>query len=189
MHRDKIPRMKIYRICKVCGNEFWTVPSVIASGSGKCCSIGCRGKSMITSPTAKFIKFTKRDSNTGCLLWTSTINKVTQYGQVNINGKTHNAPRFFFQYFLGPIPKHIEVDHLCRNHVCVNPEHLEPVTHKINIHRGISPMAFFAKRTHCSRGHGYTPANTRIAHDGSRVCRRCDALDHAAKRMRPIIYL
>lgn len=75
---------------------------------------------------------------------------------------------------LGPIPEGLELDHLCRVSLCVNPWHLEPVTHKVNQERGRGSV------THCKRGHPFDEENT--AHRTNarlgktqRACRRCDA--------------
>jgi hypothetical protein len=75
----------------------------------------------------------------------------------------------------GPIPAHLEIDHLCRNTGCVNPLHLEAVTHHENMLRGI-PGKHLADRTHCPKGHAYDNANTRIGTNGRhrrRSCRTC----------------
>jgi len=79
------------------------------------------------------------------------------------------AHRFSFELLVGPIPKGLTLDHLCRNPRCVNPAHLEPVTHKDNVLRGESPMAKQAKQTHCKRGHLLPPKNER----GKRECAEC----------------
>jgi len=82
------------------------------------------------------------------------------------------------------------MDHLCRVTLCVNPDHLEPVTQRINILRGNSPAAANAAATHCPYGHKYTESNTYIRPDrGSRECRKCmkrwaghpDSVAHAQK--------
>jgi hypothetical protein len=73
----------------------------------------------------------------------------------------------------GPVPEGLELDHLCRNRRCVNPAHLEPVTHLENMLRGQTVNAINAAKTHCPRGHEYTPENTYIAPPGSRTKRRC----------------
>lgn len=86
-------------------------------------------------------------------------------------GKAH---RFSYELFKGPIPAGLTIDHLCRNTYCVNPEHLEAVTNRENILRGISPPAIFAKKTHCSKGHEFTPENTYIRnYKIGRKCRIC----------------
>lgn len=59
------------------------------------------------------------------------------YGRATIDGSTKLAHRIFYEKFVGPIPLGLSLDHLCRNPPCVNPSHLEPVTHAENCRRGI----------------------------------------------------
>ena len=79
-----------------------------------------------------------------------------------------------FNHVIGIVPKGLELDHLCRNRSCYCPAHLEPVTHMENFLRGASPAYTAAQkaRTHCIRGHEFTPENTRFSLK-NRVCRQC----------------
>jgi hypothetical protein len=61
---------------------------------------------------------------------------------------------------MGPIPPNRQLDHLCRNPQCVNPKHLDLVSHRENVLRGIGFYAINARKTHCPQGHPYTPENT-----------------------------
>lgn len=74
----------------------------------------------------------------------------------------------------GPIPEKYTVDHLCRNTLCVRPDHLECVTNAENVSRSDSVSAVNARKTHCHQGHEFTEANTRII--VGRKCRECDRL-------------
>ena len=66
------------------------------------------------------------------------------------------------------------VDHICRNKMCVNPHHLRSVTHKVNsLENSVSPAALNSKKTHCKRGHQFTPENIRMVKTG-RSCRACE---------------
>jgi hypothetical protein len=71
------------------------------------------------------------------------------------------------------VPEGMQLDHLCRNRLCCNPEHFEVVSPSENTlrqdHAG-------RKKTHCPRGHEYNDTNTRITPDGKRVCRACDRM-------------
>jgi hypothetical protein len=73
----------------------------------------------------------------GCWEWTGSLDTcgyARMYDGVNVI----SAHKFSYEYFTKPIPVGLEFDHLCRNRRCVNPEHLEPVTHLENIRRGKS---------------------------------------------------
>jgi hypothetical protein len=80
--------------------------------------------------------------------------------------------RHSYRLHFGPIPAGLELDHLCRNRGCFNPDHLEAVTHAENMRRG-----YWGAKTHCPQGHEYTAENTIInSVDGGRMCRECKAL-------------
>lgn len=95
------------------------------------------------------------------------------HGRFRVNGCKVLAHRWSYEFHVGPIPNGLTIDHLCRNPPCVNPAHLEPVTHRTNVLRGDGPAAHNAAKTHCPSGHAYTPANTYIDSLGRRVCRVC----------------
>lgn len=103
------------------------------------------------------------------------------------NGKRCvRAHRFSYETFVGPIAVGLQIDHLCRNRLCVNPEHLEPVTQKVNLLRGESQPARNAVKTHCVHGHEFTPENTYHKPGESwRNCRTCTRL--ANRKNRPLI--
>jgi hypothetical protein len=82
------------------------------------------------------------DPASGCWLWQRSKDRHG-YGQVRKDGRLVYAHRRAFERHVGPIPKGLYIDHLCRNPACVNPAHLEPVTHGENLRRGAS-----AKLTH-----------------------------------------
>lgn len=75
------------------------------------------------------------DQQTGCWVWQGAT--ATGYGMVfSMNRGREQAHRLYYQRYKGPIPEGMELDHLCRNHACVNPDHLEPVTRTENVRRG-----------------------------------------------------
>ena len=107
----------------------------------------------------------------GCWQWTAYIG-TSGYGQFKDEEGQTLAHRWAYKYFTGPIPEGWEIDHLCRNRWCVNPQHLEAVTTQENVLRSDSPCAINAKKTHCSQGHPYDSENT-YEHKGKRYCRTC----------------
>lgn len=125
-----------------------------------------------------------------CWLWTGATagRPGARYGRIYAGERTEagnprgaQAHRVAYELFVGPIPKGLEIDHLCRTTLCVNPAHLEPVTYKENQRRGNSPMANQARQTHCKRGHALDETNTYVWHN-LRRCRRCNADAQAAIR-------
>ena len=113
------------------------------------------------------------DKTPTCWLWTLALNS-DGYGSVSIQGVQIRAHRLSYLLVRGPVPDGMQLDHLCRVRHCLNPDHLEPVTAKTNLLRGINPWAINKRRTHCVHGHKFTPENTRLRPDGRRQCRACD---------------
>jgi hypothetical protein len=113
-----------------------------------------------------------RDPATGCWQWTGFVDKNTGYGGFWFERRPIPAHRASYTLFKGPIPIGLEIDHLCRNRPCVNPEHLEAVTKKVNVLRGEGLSAVHKRKTHCIRGHLLSGENMRQDKWG-RVCRKC----------------
>ena len=111
----------------------------------------------------------------GCWIWTGSTSSVG-YGHC-FRSRGHAAlyaHRVIYEYFLGTIPEGFELDHKCRLHQCVNPQHLEAVTHKENCLRGSSLWAKEATQTHCLRGHRFDETNTYYRRERfGRQCRAC----------------
>lgn len=122
-------------------------------------------------PIERFLsKVNKTDS---CWIWTGASTGRTGYGQFWNGAKTVLAHRWSYEFHKGPIDTGKVVDHLCRTHECVNPEHLRVCTQTENTLCGIGPIAQNAKATHCPKGHEYTPSNTSVRKNGHRDCRAC----------------
>jgi len=107
-----------------------------------------------------------------CWIWRAHCGP-NGYGRFWTGTTMGYAHRWAYEFFVGPIPEGLELDHLCRNRACVNPSHLEPVTKKTNIMRGVSLPAQNAIKTHCLRGHEFTPENTLVPLPGRRRCKTC----------------
>ena len=119
-------------------------------------------------------KFWSRVEKTdGCWLWTGHTGAKGYAARIGINGRYEPAYRIAFCLAGGVIPAGFELDHLCRNPRCVRPDHLEAVSHRENVLRGISMVAENIKKTHCLRGHPFDEQNTGFTTRGGRVCRAC----------------
>lgn len=108
----------------------------------------------------------------GCWDWIGSRD-IGGYGRIMINRVSRPAHRYVWELANGKVPLGLELDHLCRNRACVRPDHLEPVTHKVNCLRGAGLGAINSKKTHCPHGHPYTAANTYRYARGARFCRTC----------------
>ena len=134
-----------------------------------------RDPSEYTEPwEARFWAKVSPEPTSGCWLWTAGTNRG--YGRVLIDGKNRTAYRVSYELLVGPVPDGLEIDHLCRTHACVNPDHLEAVTHRENVLRGTCPTAKNAAKTECVRGHPLSGENLRVKDDGHRQCLACRRL-------------
>ena len=106
--------------------------------------------------------------SSGCWEWTRARN-ADGYGVFWSGDRVVVAHRFAYEAFVGEIPDGLELDHLCRNRGCVNPAHLEPVSHRLNVMRGHTIPARNAAKTRCPKCDGaYTVSATR-----GRYCKAC----------------
>lgn len=134
--------------------------------------------------------FAKVEVRGDCWIWTATIHKATGYGKFGYTPgaphgrKTVSAHVWSWEFFRGE-RYGLNLDHLCHgadsacpgglaclHRLCVNPDHLDLTTQKVNIHRGQSPAAWKRLRTECAFGHPFDAKNT-IWEAGSRKCRTC----------------
>jgi hypothetical protein len=111
-----------------------------------------------------------------CWLWAAGRTTLG-YGMFWDGKRVVCAHRFAYELLVGPVEPGRELDHTCRVPSCVNPKHLEPVTHRVNVGRGEAGAKSAAQqraKTHCPRGHEYTGENTYTnPSTGARHCRAC----------------
>lgn len=116
------------------------------------------------------------EPTSGCWLWTGKMSN-SGYGRVWVGGRERLAHRAFYEASHGEIREGLELDHLCRTKLCVNPAHLEPVTPRENSQRNNRRIK------KCVRGHEYSGDNVYVRPNGWRECRACRA--EWANRLRP----
>jgi hypothetical protein len=112
-----------------------------------------------------------------CWPW---LGKLTPdgYGVKFYRGKTCNAHVAVYKHFKGEYASYLVLDHKCRNRICVNPEHMEPVSNRENLLRGRGLAGTNARKTHCIRGHEFTTENTRT-YRGTRACKACKKISNS----------
>lgn len=132
----------------------------------------------------------------GCIEWTAgTI--WSGYGNMSwkpapgAETSVRLAHRIAYHVLVEPLPiggHQVEVDHLCRNRLCINPDHLEAVSSWENQYRGNGAASLNVRKTHCPQGHVYDEANTRWTNTTSRnpfrQCRTCVRTQTNARRAR-----
>ena len=134
------------------------------------------------SPQGRFWMKVETAPN-GCWLWRYHRNRYG-YGRFRLADRIRIAHRVAYEWLKGPIPDDLELDHLCRQPSCVNPDHLEPVTHQTNMIRSGRSGPRLSK-THCGKGHPFDAENTYRSRDGKRRCRACARLVEAQYRSGP----
>lgn len=117
-----------------------------------------------------------------CLLWRGRLDHHG-YGRHAVGTKYVAAHRFAFESAQRPVPDGYELDHLCRTPACVNPEHLDVVSHRENMLRGETFAAEQARRTHCPQGHALAGSNL-IRYRDHRQCRECTQARRRTPEMR-----
>jgi hypothetical protein len=116
----------------------------------------------------------KVDTTGDCWLWTA--HTVGGYGALRIDGKDHRAHRLSAAWHFGMFDRRTHVLHRCDTPACVRPEHLYLGDHVQNMaDRHERGRQWCAVKTHCKRGHEFSPENTYLDKRGTRVCRACNA--------------
>jgi hypothetical protein len=118
----------------------------------------------------------------GCWTWTGGLQEGYGICKALRPGGSRLVYKQVYEMLVKTVPEDLQLDHLCRNRACCNPAHLDPVPQKVNILRGEGACAQHARKTHCKRGHEFTPENTGKASNNGRYCIICSRA--AAKRQR-----
>jgi hypothetical protein len=120
----------------------------------------------------------REDAVSDCWLWTACVGSHG-YGLFFLNEPRQLTHRVAYEHLVGPIPEGLVIDHVaargCVHRNCVNPAHMEVVTHTVNTLRGSGATAVNAAKTHCKRGHPLAGANLSIV-AGRRRCKTCHRL-------------
>lgn len=134
------------------------------------------------STQSRFESKYKIDSKTGCWNWVAGLQEGG-YGQFS-SKETGLAHRYSYILYTGPIPKGTQIDHLCFNRKCVNPNHMEAVSPRLNVLRSNNIASKNFYKTKCWRGHDFSVDNTYRAPTGNRHCKSCRKINKTTYRQK-----
>jgi hypothetical protein len=183
-------------VCSECQLRYHNCRRCDPVDDGRCATCRFLDNGHVTAPSRISDEATRFWSHVektdDCWNWTGRPSKQG-YGRlwtrVDDDGRRQikQAHRWAYETLVGPIPEGLVIDHLCRNRLCVNPEHLEPVTDLENLMRGETLVALNSAKTHCHRGHEFTEENTYVrVREGRprRGCRACHRIEERNRQRR-----
>lgn len=168
IYLDKQEIKRLYLVEKMTGKEIAKIYGISVSPIFKIIKeFGIvRGNQVIRDSKEYILSRIKVDEN-GC--WNYPYSLQTN-GYARIQGEY--AHRASYEIFKSRIPEGLTIDHLCKNKICVNPQHMEAVTAVENTMRSSAIPATNARKTHCMRGHPFS-GNNLLVYAGKRQCRIC----------------
>lgn len=122
------------------------------------------------------------EEESGCWTWTA-LRSSDGYGKLRVDKRDWRAHRLVYTIVRGSIPEGAQLDHLCRNRACVNPDHLDPVDTRTNLMRGQTLAALNAAKTECHLGHPLSGDNLRMK-NGYRLCKECGRASNRRQQAR-----
>lgn len=131
----------------------------------------------------RLMSASKVNPDTGCIEWQKGRVRGA-YGKIWHEKRHHLVHRLAYKTLVCDVPDELALDHLCRNPICFNPDHLEPVTQRENILRGVGASAHNAAKVKCRAGHDLTGPDVRIEATPYGTTRRCKECANTAARAR-----
>lgn len=149
------------------------------------------------TPAQRFYAKVAAPDTQSCCLWLGHTSK-RGYGRFRLNGVYVNAHRASYILSIGPLSDELDLDHLChtrdtacpggvtcKHRRCVNPEHLEPVTHSENSKRRGDTASLRKTRTHCRNNHPLDAENV-VMNQGKSRCKTCRRTSDRKYRLREL---
>ncbi len=179
---DRVGRRGCFVVCRCdCGKSRPVQASSLANGTSTSC--GCqRMEDVRGTPMERLLNKTIPEPNSGCWLWVGASDDLG-YGKIWFGDRLRLAHSASYLLHRGKIPAGTELDHTCRVPCCVNPFHLDPVTHAENVRRGEAGM-LHPVATHCPNGHEITGENAKHRKGCADRCRICATRANTEYRIR-----
>lgn len=155
------------RLCRECNRA-----SGRATYAARKAAVRAANASIVTLPTGCAYLDSRITATPVCWPWNGAVSD-SGYGIAKINRRNRPAHRVVYEFLMGPVDPLLDLDHLCRNRSCCNPDHLEPVTRKVNVLRGAGAAARNARKTECLNGHPLSGDNL-VPWAQYRMCRLCE---------------